>query len=43
VLEMARTGRVAMARGASAGVQIAPIQRPLDSPLEFDSGVSFSV
>ena len=43
VLEMARTGRVAMARGASAGVQITPIQRPLDSPLEFDSGVSFSV
>jgi acetolactate synthase-1/3 small subunit len=43
VLEMARTGRVAMARGAGAGVQISPIQRPLDSPLEFDSGVSFSV
>jgi len=43
VLEMARTGRVAMARGAGAAVQIAPIQRLPDGSLEFDSGVSFSV
>lgn len=43
VLEMARTGRVAMARGAGAAIQVAPIQRLPGSSLEFDSGVSFSV
>ena len=43
VLEMARTGRVAMARGAGAAVQVAPIQRLPGGSLEFDSGVSFSV
>ena len=43
VLEMARTGRVAMARGAGSGLQIAPVQRLPDSSVEFDNGVSFSV
>ena len=43
VLEMARTGRVAMARGAGSGPQIASIQRLPDSSVEFDNGVSFSV
>ena len=43
VLEMARTGRVAMARGSSVPV-LAAAERPAqDNEVEFDSGVSFSV
>jgi len=41
VLEMARTGRVAMARGNSAST--APVERESETGLAFDSGVSFSV
>jgi acetolactate synthase-1/3 small subunit len=42
VLEMARTGRVAMARGAGAGVPAA-VPLAIDVETAFDSGVSFSV
>ena len=43
VLEMARTGRVAMSRGSNVPV-VASVERPAGlSELEFDSGVSFSV
>jgi len=43
VLEMARTGCVAMARGSNVPV-LAAADRPVDSSaVEFDSGVSFSV
>ena len=42
VLEMARTGRVAMSRGNSAAALPAVAVRDT-SALEFDSGVSFSV
>jgi len=41
VLEMARTGRLAMSRG-SGGATLAAQERP-DNTVEFDSGVSFSV
>lgn len=40
VLEMARTGRVAMSRGTGASAIAAPAS---DAAVEFDSGVSFSV
>jgi acetolactate synthase-1/3 small subunit len=45
VLEMARTGRVAMSRGAAAVTSIAAAYAPREqsSDVEFDSGVSFSV
>src|SRR5437899_4474175 len=43
VLEMARTGRVAMSRGASVPVVSAVERKGTDSGLELDSGVSFSV
>ena len=43
VLEMARTGRVAMARGGNVPA-LAPGERPADDgEIAFDSGVSFSV
>lgn len=42
VLEMARTGRVAMSRGAGAPAAAAA-PRPIDVEAAFDSGVSFSV
>jgi len=43
VLEMARTGRVAMSRGNNVPV-LAEVERPAGAAeLEFDSGVSFSV
>jgi len=43
VLEMARTGRVAMSRGSNVPV-VATVERQTDlNELEFDSGVSFSV
>jgi hypothetical protein len=42
VLEMARTGRVAMARGTGAGVPAA-VPLSIDVETAFDSGVSFSV
>jgi acetolactate synthase-1/3 small subunit len=43
VLEMARTGRVAMTRGSSVPA-LAVVERPVaDDEIEFDSGVSFSV
>src|SRR5215831_12692760 len=41
VLEMARTGRVAMARGNSAST--APVERESEAGLALDSGISFSV
>jgi acetolactate synthase-1/3 small subunit len=43
VLEMARTGRVAMSRGSNVPV-VATVERQTDlNEIEFDSGVSFSV
>ena len=42
VLEMARTGRVAMSRGTTAAASDAD-KLPQGSDVEFDSGVSFSV
>jgi acetolactate synthase-1/3 small subunit len=42
VLEMARTGRVAMARGSSLPA-LAAADRADTGTVEFDSGVSFSV
>jgi hypothetical protein len=43
VLEMARTGRVAMSRGNNVPV-LAEVERHADAAeLGFDSGVSFSV
>ena len=45
VLEMARTGRVAMSRGAADVARVAAAYTPREhtSDVEFDSGVSFSV
>jgi len=43
VLEMARTGRVAMSRGAAAAGAAATDAAPENKEVEFDSGVSFSV
>jgi acetolactate synthase I/III small subunit len=43
VLEMARTGRVAMSRGNNVPVLGAVERSATDTELEFDSGVSFSV
>jgi acetolactate synthase-1/3 small subunit len=43
VLEMARTGRVAMSRGAAAPGTAATDAAPESKEVEFDSGVSFSV
>jgi len=43
VLEMARTGRVAMSRGSTVPV-VATVERQTDlNEIGFDSGVSFSV
>ena len=41
VLEMARTGRVAMSRGNSVPALPAGERRPRQQRVEFDSGVSF--
>ncbi len=43
VLEMARTGRVAMARGSTIPVLAAAERAAGNDEIEFDSGVSFSV
>ena len=43
VLEMARTGRVAMSRGNTVPVLAAVERRGDPDEIEFDSGVSFSV
>jgi len=45
VLEMARTGRVAMSRGAASVASVAAAYAPREQSgeVEFDSGVSFSV
>ncbi len=43
VLEMARTGRVAMARGSNVPVLAAGERTTDTGAVEFDSGVSFSV
>jgi acetolactate synthase-1/3 small subunit len=44
VLEMARTGRVAMSRGAAAALPAAvPAAVPADDELPLDSGISCSV
>ena len=43
VLEMARTGRVAMSRGSNVPVIAAVERNGTDGEIEFDNGVSFSV
>jgi acetolactate synthase-1/3 small subunit len=43
VLEMARTGRVAMSRGAGGAAPAAATPLSIDAEAAFDSGVSFSV
>jgi acetolactate synthase-1/3 small subunit len=43
VLEMARTGRVAMSRGAGASTPVVESLEAAEADVAFDSGVSFSV